>query len=135
MELFIQIRNGQPFEHPIFGDNFQQAFPNIDTDNLPESFARFVRIEAPVAGVYEVYEGVTYEWQDGSVTDVHHVRAMTAEEINAKQDAVKASWAETGFSSWVFDENICAFKAPTPYPADEKIYRWDEDTTSWIEVI
>jgi hypothetical protein len=134
MELFIQIRNGQPFEHPIFGDNFQQAFPNIDTDNLPESFARFVRIEAPVAGVYEVYEGVTYEWQDGSVTDVHHVRAMTAGEITAKQDAVKASWAETGFSSWVFDENICAFKAPTTYPTDGKMYRWDEDTTSWVEV-
>ena len=134
MELFIQIRNGQPFEHPIFGDNFQQAFPNIDTDNLPESFARFLRIEAPVAGVYEVYEGVTYEWQDGSVTDVHHVRAMTAGEITAKQDAVKASWAETGFSSWVFDENRCVFNAPVTYPTDGKMYQWDEDTTSWVEV-
>lgn len=134
MELFIRIQNGQPFEHPIFGDNFCQAFPNIDPDNLPDSFAKFVRIETPVAGVYEVYEGVTYEWQDGSVTDVHHVRAMTAGEITAKQDAVKASWAETGFSSWVFDENICAFKAPTTYPTDGKMYRWDEDTTSWVEV-
>jgi hypothetical protein len=134
MELFIQIRNGQPFEHPILGDNFRQAFPNIDPDNLPDSFARFVRVEPPSLGVYEIYPGVTYEWQDGSVTDVHHVRAMTAEEITAKQDDVKASWAETGFSSWVFDENICAFKAPTTYPDDGKIYFWDEATISWIEV-
>jgi hypothetical protein len=134
MELFIQIRNGQPFEHPILGDNFRQAFPNIDPDNLPDSFARFVRVEPPSLGVYEIYPGVTYEWQDGSVTDVHHVRAMTAEEITAKQDDVKASWAETGFSSWVFDKNICAFKAPTTYPDDGKIYFWDEATISWIEV-
>lgn len=134
MELFIQIRNGQPFEHPIFGDNFRQAFPNIDTNNLPESFARFVRVERPAVGVYEVYEGVTYEWQNGLVTDVHHVRAMTAEEITAKQDAVKASWAENGYASWVFDESICEFKAPTPYPTDGKIYRWDEPTVSWVEV-
>lgn len=134
MELFIQIRNGQPFEHPIFGDNFRQAFPNIDTNNLPESFARFVRVERPAVGVYEVYEGVTYEWQNGLVTDVHHVRAMTAEEITAKQAAVKTSWAENGYVSWVFDEAICSFKAPTPYPTDGKIYRWDEPTTSWVEV-
>ena len=134
MELYIRIKDGQPFEHPIFGDNFRQAFPNIDTDNLPDSFAKFVRIEAPVVGIYEVYEGATYEWQDGVVTDVHHVRAMTAEEITAKQDAVKASWAESGFASWVFDEVICAFKAPVAYPTDGKMYQWDEDTTSWVEV-
>ena len=132
MELFIQIRNGQPFEHPILGDNFQQAFPNIDTNNLPESFARFVRIEAPVVGAYEVYEGVTYEWQDGLVTDVHHIRGMTAEEITAKQGAVKASWAESGFASWVFDEATCEFKPPVVYPTDGKAYNWDESTTSWV---
>jgi hypothetical protein len=134
MELFIQIRNGQPFEHPIFGDNFRQAFPNIDPDNLPESFARFVRVEAPAIGIYDMYEGVTYEWQDGLVTDVHHVRAMTAEEVKAKQDAAKASWEEHGYASWVFDEAICAFKAPVAYPTDGKIYRWDEPTVSWTEV-
>ena len=134
MELFIQIRNGQPFEHPIIGDNFRQAFPNIDTSNLPESFARFVRVDAPVAGVYEVYEGVTYEWQDGLVTDVHHVRAMTAEEIIIKQNAVKAIWAENGYASWVFDEATCDFKAPIAYPTDGKRYRWDEATVSWIEL-
>jgi hypothetical protein len=84
--------------------------------------------------VYELYEGVTYEWQDGLVTDVHHVRAMTAEEVKAKQDAAKASWEEHGYASWVFDEAICAFKAPVAYPTDGKIYRWDEPTVSWTEV-
>jgi hypothetical protein len=134
MELFIKIKDGQPFEHPILGDNFRQAFSDIDTNNLPESFARFVRVEAPIAGAYEIYEGVTYEWSEGLVTDVHHIHTMTAEEITAKQNAVKASWAETDYVSWVFDEVTCAFKPPTPYPADGKHYRWDEPTVSWLEL-
>jgi hypothetical protein len=134
MELFIQIQDGQPHEHPIFGDNFRQAFPDVDTDNLPASFARFVRVEKPVVGVYEAYEGATYEWSDNFVMDVHHIRAMTAEEVTAKQDAVKADWAETGFASWLFDEPSCSFIPPTPYPDDGSLYKWDETTTSWVAV-
>jgi hypothetical protein len=134
MELFIQIRNGQAFEHPILADNFCQAFPNVDTNNLPESFARFARVAAPLVNVYEVYEGVTYEWREGLMTDVHHVRAMTAEEKTFKQDAVKANWAKNGYASWVFDEAICDFKAPSPYPTDGNHYVWNETSLSWVEL-
>jgi hypothetical protein len=134
MELFIRIKDDAPFEHPILGDNFRQAFPDVDTDNLPESFARFVRVEVPVAGVYEVYEGVTYEWQEDVVTDLHHIRVMTDEEILSKQNATKTIWATNGYVSWVFDETTCTFEAPTPRPTDGKSYRWDEPTVSWVEV-
>lgn len=133
MELFIRLQNGQPFEHPIFGDNFRAAFPNVDTDNLPPEFSRFVRVEPPTPGVYEVYEGVTYERDGGVFTDVHHVRAMTDAEKTEKQNAAKAVWAEHGFVSWTFDEATCSFKPPTPYPQDGKPYQWDEATTSWVE--
>ena len=78
MELYIQIKNEQAFQHPILGDNFRQAFPDIDTNNLPSTFARFTRLPEPVLGVYELCEGCTY--QDGNS------------------------------------------------------YRWDENTTSWVEV-
>jgi hypothetical protein len=133
MELFIRIVDGQPFEHPIFGDNFRQAFPDVDTNNLPPEFAHFERLEAPVVGVYEIYEGATYE-RDGEIfKDVHHVRAMTDVEKLEKQDAVKAMWSEQGYSSWIFDEATCSFIPPVSLPADGKPYRWDETTTSWIE--
>ena len=131
MKLFIQIKNGIPFQHPIFEDNFVQAFPDVDTDNLPSNFAQFLRVDMPVLGVYEVYDGTTYEWQEGVVTDVHSIRAMTAREIDVKQKDVKAYWAQTGFASWVFNEETCSFEAPTPYPTDGNIYQWDEATTSW----
>ena len=37
------------------------------------------------------------------------------------------------FASWLLDETTCLWAAPTPMPTDGKMYRWDEDTTSWIE--
>ena len=39
------------------------------------------------------------------------------------------------FNSWVLNEDTCLWDAPTPYPADGKMYRWDEDTTAWVEVV
>jgi hypothetical protein len=38
------------------------------------------------------------------------------------------------FASWTLDENA-RWQAPIPMPEDEKIYWWDEATTSWIEAI
>ena len=38
------------------------------------------------------------------------------------------------YSSWVLDEDTCLWNAPTPYPDDDKPYRWDEDTTGWVEI-
>lgn len=84
MELFIQIRDGQPYEHPIIGSNFRQAFPRVDVNNLPPQFARFERIPQPKPGVYEVIEGVSYQWVDGIVKDVWAVRPMTDEERQTK---------------------------------------------------
>jgi len=43
-------------------------------------------------------------------------------------------------ASWVFNEETCLWDPPTPYPEDagtgnpRKIYRWDEITTSWVDV-
>lgn len=86
MELFIQIKDGKPHDHPIFGDNFRAAFPHIDVDNLPPEFAKFVRVEKPLFAPndFKVVEDVpTYEWCDGVVQDVWHVRDMTDEEKRA----------------------------------------------------
>jgi hypothetical protein len=38
------------------------------------------------------------------------------------------------FPSWVLNEQTCVWDAPVAYPDDGKDYRWDEPTTSWIEV-
>ena len=37
------------------------------------------------------------------------------------------SWTISAATNWLWT-------APTPYPTDGKTYRWDEPTTSWVEV-
>ena len=38
------------------------------------------------------------------------------------------------FSSWILNENTCLWNPPIPYPDDEKMYSWDESSTSWVEL-
>ena len=38
------------------------------------------------------------------------------------------------FNSWVLNESSCLWDPPTPMPTDGKMYRWDEDTTAWVEI-
>tara|TARA_B110000902_G_scaffold226877_1_gene265806 strand:- start:27 stop:443 length:417 start_codon:yes stop_codon:yes gene_type:complete len=45
-----------------------------------------------------------------------------------------AFYAPQPYASWTLNENTCLWEAPTAYPDDSKIYNWDEDTTSWVEV-
>lgn len=39
------------------------------------------------------------------------------------------------FASWVLNESTCSWQAPVLCPTDGKKYKWEEDTTSWVEVI
>ena len=117
-ELYIQIRDGQPHEHPIFADNFRQAFPGIDVNNPPlDRFAKFIRVEPPTPGTYEVYEGATYQWVEGVVTDVHIVRPMTDEERAAKDAKLaelalmQAPWFFFFFRSTCSVAGICSHQA------------------------
>lgn len=81
MRLFIQIREGQPHEHPIMDWNFRDAFPDIDINNLPPQFANFERVECDIeVGLYEVAEA-SYQWVGNVVKDVWSKRPMTNEEI------------------------------------------------------
>ena len=38
------------------------------------------------------------------------------------------------YPSWILDENICRWSAPTEMPTDGKRYSWDEPTLAWVEV-
>ncbi len=39
------------------------------------------------------------------------------------------------FNSWLLDEETCLWNAPVPMPTDGKMYKWDEATTSWVEIV
>ena len=42
------------------------------------------------------------------------------------------------YTSWVLNEDTCQWEAPVVYPADgsvDKRYNWNEETTSWDEIV
>lgn len=38
------------------------------------------------------------------------------------------------YASWTLNNTTCKWEAPVSFPTDEKIYKWDEDTTNWKEI-
>ena len=128
MKLYIETENNLPKNHPALEENLLQAFGVI-----PEHWMTFIRVEKPSIGVYEVYEGVTYELINNSYTDMHHTRKMLDEEKLNKQNEVIGDW-NNYFPSWIFNEEMCRFESPIPYPQDGKYYEWDESIINWVEV-
>jgi hypothetical protein len=43
-------------------------------------------------------------------------------------------YAPQPFASWVLNNTTWTWEAPVAMPTDGKQYRWDEATTSWVEV-
>jgi hypothetical protein len=39
------------------------------------------------------------------------------------------------YSSWVLNTTSCTWDPPTPRPIDDKLYTWNEETVSWVEVV
>jgi hypothetical protein len=37
------------------------------------------------------------------------------------------------YPSWTLNEDTCLWEAPTPYPSDKKLYKWNEETLAWVE--
>ena len=38
------------------------------------------------------------------------------------------------FESWLLNNSTWLWEAPTPMPADGKVYNWNEETQSWVEL-
>jgi hypothetical protein len=82
-ELFIEIRNGLPFEHPYLKENLMDFHGGI----IPENFEPFNRIvERPDLLDLFVKHETTYEKVDGVWSDVHNIVDMTEEEIQNEID-------------------------------------------------
>jgi hypothetical protein len=85
MRLFIKIKDGQPFEHPIIEDNFKQAFPHVDVDNLPAEFMNYVYTPytSPVSVLKKLV--YTYEIVGDLVKTKWDVVNKTEEELNEER--------------------------------------------------
>jgi len=99
MNLYIQMQDGQPWQHPLLEDNVLQAWPGIDLNNLPANLARFRRYQQPGPDVMPVGNFqvpiCTYELaSDGVYEDTWTVREMDEDEKRVTTKAQKKSVAD-----------------------------------------
>ncbi len=137
MRYFIKIEENQAVGFPMQQDNFEQAFPNEDLDNLSSSFAEVIKADVPVRSVYQILDDPTYTMNaDGKMVETFTLSDVSDERKIELQNEAKAAWVEDedNFASWVFNEETCSYEAPVSYPSDGKNYYWNEPTTSWVEV-
>jgi len=82
--LYIQVENNAPVNHPAFEDNLIQAF-----NSVPPNWEPFVRVEQPELPLHQVLvsQQPVYEKVYGVWTDVWSFRQMTSEEVSAEQYA------------------------------------------------
>jgi hypothetical protein len=141
-EYVIEIKNGKPHGYPIAVSNFICAYPHIDINNLPDSYAQFKPTERPNLNIMDKFypymqidDKPTYRWFGSIIIEDWNIRPMTKKEILQKQTNFKNEWYEDPFNSlrWTFDEKTCSFVPPIPYPKDyyEKYYRWEDMSHSW----
>lgn len=83
---------------------------------------------------YNTYGGVHYA-SDSHTPDGGVALRKNYAGIGYIYDATKdAFYKPQPFASWTLDADTCQWDAPVAYPDDGKMYEWDEDTTSWVEV-
>jgi hypothetical protein len=148
MNLYIQIENGQPINHPALEENLIEAFGEI-----PNGWEKFVRVEPPTLEFNQTFEDphVVYDNINGIWTDVFQIRELTAEEQDQKRvreearaleiyqkavDEYKARWAalpqRDNFSAWVFNQETIKYEPPIPRPTDREVI-WHGASNSWVD--
>ena len=131
MNLYIQVQDGQPINHPALVDHLYGAFGGV-----PDDWKPFIRVEHPAVGVYEVYVDTTYEQVGGYYVDVHNVRPMTDEEKAVKLAAENArlDWlrANPPAPNWVWNEEKQKWTTP-PRPTTGGPWKFDMVTAKdWV---
>jgi len=108
----------------------------------PEFFETFID-DSPgewIKTSYNVRGGVYYDpntnqpAEDQSVINGDEARQRkNYAGIGYTYDAIRDAFIPPQpFASWILDEDTCLWGAPVAYPDDGNMYRWDEDTKSWV---
>ena len=81
------------------------------------------------------------EWVQTSYNTHGNVHATGGTPLHKNYAGIGYTWDGVGFStpqpfaSWTKTAETYFWEAPTPYPTDKKIYSWNEENLSWVEII
>lgn len=130
MNLLIRLENGEPVDHPISEENLRHFIPDLDYENPPEGYAKFIRKPYPILSPYERLESIEYVidsdfWPSNIpvYTDKFNIRELTEEELIELADEMTKAKNE----KMQKDSN-----APYPAPNDGNLYVWSSQLNKWI---
>lgn len=136
-DLYIQIENGQPVNHPAFATNLIEAFGQV-----PNNWEPFIRVQNPAltdSSVVLEQPEPAYQKVDDVWHDVWFYRVKTAEELAAEKElrlnALRTAWAQrayaSNFTAWVLNEETERYEPPIPRPTGPDFYRWSGLDNNW----
>jgi hypothetical protein len=79
-------------------------------------------------------------WIQTSYNTYGGVHSLGGTPLHKNYAGIGYTWDGIGFAgpqpynSWQLDQETYLWQAPTPMPEDGKVYDWDEETLSWIEI-
>ena len=82
---------------------------------------------------YNTYGGKHYNPDTGEEDSGTPLRKNYAGVGYTYDSTRNAFYTSQPFPSWTLDEDTCIWEAPVAYPTDNKAYKWDEDTTAWVD--
>jgi len=98
-----------------------------------ETFYSDFRGQVCLRTSYDTYGGIHYTDGEPSEDQTQAFRFNAAGIGYSYDENRDAFIPPQPYASWVLDEATCLWVAPIDYPADGKMYTWDELTTSWVE--
>jgi hypothetical protein len=131
MNLIIKIVDGKPVDHPLHEDNMKFFFPDLDVNNPPEGYARFIRKLPPELSPmqrlgpssYAIDEELSNQYGTTVWTDQYDIVDVTDEElIQEAQENVRL----------INEKMATDMNAPVPPPDDGNLYVWSSVTNSWV---
>lgn len=131
MNLVIEIKDGKTVNHPIAEENLRILIPDLDINNPPPGFARFVRKPYPEVSPQQKLESIEYvlnpdlteELKTPVWTDKYNIRDLTEEElIDMAAEEVRAQNEKMQLD----------MGAPYPPPDDGNLYVWSSGLNQWI---
>lgn len=140
LNLFIKLENGEPVNHPTTEENLLQFYPDLEVNNPPDGWGKFIREPHPDMNFFETVDTVNYELSEeytkqfGTKTwhDVYTIREMTPEEKEQKCLSFFSKKLEDLHPSF---NSVSGMFIPTkPMPQDGKFYEWVPNMNMWVDV-
>ena len=102
----------------------------------PEFFETFVDSSPGqwIQTSYNTRGGVHYDPETNEPDDGTPLRYNYAGVGFSYDATADAFYPPQPFASWTLNTDTYLWEAPVAYPEDGSVYRWDEETTNWVEV-